>query len=58
VIPTGYNGPPTTDNRPEPARVASAARQAALVTIRRFENAGVLDDPQIGDAFRACDLAD
>jgi hypothetical protein len=39
-------------------RVAADARQAAKVTLRLFENSGVLDDPRIADDFRACELAD
>ena len=39
-------------------RVAADSRQAAKVTLRLFENNGVLDDPRIADAFRACGLAD
>ncbi len=37
-------------------RTASDARQAAKVTLRLFEHAGVLEDPEIADAFRACEL--
>jgi hypothetical protein len=38
------------------ATVASNARDAARVTLHLFENHGVLDDPRIGDEFRACGL--
>lgn len=38
--------------------VASNARRAATVTLRLVENKGVLEDPRIADAFRACGLAD
>jgi P-aminobenzoate N-oxygenase AurF len=40
------------------ARIAADARQAAKGTLRLFEHSGVLDDPRIADAFRACELAD
>jgi hypothetical protein len=40
------------------SRVAADSRQAAKVTLRLFEHNGVLDDPRIIDAFRACGLAD
>jgi len=39
-------------------RIATDTRQAAKVTLRLFAHNGVLDDPRIADAFRACDLAD
>jgi hypothetical protein len=39
-------------------RVALDSRQAAKATLRLFEHNGVLDDPRIADAFRACELAD
>jgi hypothetical protein len=38
--------------------VARDMRQAARVTLRLFQHNGVLDDPRIADAFRACNLAD
>jgi hypothetical protein len=40
------------------SEVVVNAREAASVTIRLLEHRGVLDDPRIGDEFRACGLAD
>jgi hypothetical protein len=36
--------------------VLETARAAAAVTLRLLEHRGVLDDPRIGDEFRACGL--
>ncbi len=36
--------------------VTANAREAAAVTLRLLEHRGVLDDPRIGDEFRACGM--